>query len=177
MEKRYYNVAEAWAETMGVLQKMGLLLVTADEMGKPNVMTIGWALLGNVWSKPIMAVFVRPSRFTYALLDPTGEFTVNVPGPDLADTAQFCGTESGRTRDKFAERGLTAVPARHVKCPVIGQCLLHYECRVVHKNDVIPQNVAADIISRFYVQGNFHRVFFGHVLAVYGVPDLKERLR
>jgi len=177
MEKRSYDVAEAWAETVTTMQKTGLLLVTSDATGKPNVMTIGWALLGSVWAKPILTVLVRPSRFTYHLLDSSGEFTVNVPPPELADTVQFCGTESGRDRDKFGERGLTPVPARHVKCPVIDQCLLHYECRVVHKNDVIPENIAADIVRRFYVQGNFHRVFFGEVLAVYGVADLKERLR
>ena len=177
MEKRYYKVAEAWAETMEVLPDPGLLLVTADATGKPNVMTIGWALLGNVWSKPILTVFVRPSRYTFEVLDPTGEFTVNVPPPEMADTVDFCGTESGRTHDKFAERGLTAVPGRHVKCPIIDECLLHYECRVVHKNDVIRDTVAADIVSRYYARHDFHRVFFGEILAVYGVPDYKERIQ
>ncbi len=175
MEKRDYGLTEAWSEAVQVMHRSGLLLVSADAAGKPNVMTIGWALLGIVWAKPILAVLVRPSRFTYGLVDAVGDFTVNVPSPDMDDIVQYCGTMSGREHDKFAERRLTAAPARRVHSPIIEECLLHYECKVVHKNDVEARMLAPDIVSSYYPKGDYHRIFFGEVVSVYGVPDFRQR--
>ena len=92
-------------ETLG---SGGSLLVSVDADGRPNAMTIGWALLGVVWSRPTCAVLVRPSRYAYGCVEATGDFTVNVPAPSLAEQVLSGGTESGREWDKFGECGLTA---------------------------------------------------------------------
>lgn len=176
MTQRDYGLAEAWRETLDIMHRTGLLLVSADAAGKPNVMTIGWATLGIVWGKPILTVFVRPSRFTYPLMEVTGDFTVNVPAPGMEEAVQYCGMASGRDRDKFADMGLTATPSRQVKSPIIEQCLLHYECKVVHKHDVDPQTLAADILTNSYPRGDFHRVYYGEVVAVYGAEDFQRRV-
>lgn len=175
MEKRDYGLAEAWRDTLEVLRIPGLLLVSTDEKGTPNVMTIGWAQVGVVWGKPIMSVLVRPSRFTYGMMEQVPDFTVNVPAPEMEETVQFCGSVSGRQYDKFQERELTATPSRHLCSPIIEECLLHYECKVVHKNDVVPEALTADIVTACYPKGDFHRIYFGEVVAVYGVPDFKRR--
>jgi len=172
MSKRNYGVAEAWRPVMELLRDPGLLLVSSDADGNPNVMTIGWAQLGIVWGKPIMSVFVRPSRFTYDRVDTTGDFTVNVPPAGMADVVQYCGTVSGRDEDKFVTRDLTVVPAKQVASSVIEECVLHYECSVVHKNDLDPSTLAPGIARSAYPDGDFHRVFFGEVVAVYGVDNL-----
>ena len=52
----------------GALGSGGSLLVSLDDKGKPNVMTIGWATLGIVWGRPICTVLVRPSRYTYGCM-------------------------------------------------------------------------------------------------------------
>lgn len=176
MKKRDYGHTEVWQECVDVLGDGGLLLVSTDTDGKPNVMTIGWALLGIVWSKPIMTVLVRPSRFTYGLMEAANDFTVNVPGPDLADVVKEVGTRSGRDYDKFAEHNLVATPSRSVASPIIEECLLHYECKVVHKNDVVPPTLTPDIAANAYPQGDYHRIYYGEVVAVYGVDNLRERL-
>jgi flavin reductase (DIM6/NTAB) family NADH-FMN oxidoreductase RutF len=128
-----------------------------------------------VWRKPILAVLVRPSRFTYRLIDSLNDFTVNVPPPEMAKTVAYCGTVSGRDHDKFAERGLTAQAARRVTSPIIDECILHYECKVVHKHDVDPKTFVPEIVQMAYPRGDFHRVFYGEVLATYGVPDFRAR--
>ncbi|MGC9316630.1 MAG: flavin reductase family protein [Armatimonadota bacterium] len=143
----------------------GCLLTSLDEEGAPNVMTIGWALLGVVWRRPICAVLVRPSRYTYGCIEATGDFTVNVPPEGLAEEVLFCGTESGRDYNKFEECGFTATESTRVKSPGIGECLITHECAVVQKNDVEPELFVDDIISTFYAGGDFHRVYYGEVLA------------
>ena len=145
--------------------------------GKPNVMTIGWITGGAIWSKPILTVLVRPSRFTYSRLNEVAEFTVNVLPPAMAPVAEVCGTVSGRDADKFAQTGLKPMPGQQVRVPVIEQAVVHYECRVVHTNEVIPTNLAAAIRTSAYRNGDFHRIYFGEVLAAYAAADARERLR
>lgn len=69
--------------TLETLNELGLLLVSIDSKEKPNVMTIGWGLIGIVWYKPIFMILVRPSRYTHKLIEETGDFTVNVPKKDM----------------------------------------------------------------------------------------------
>ena len=176
MEKRDSGAAEGWRQVLEVLRGPGLLLATTDADGKPNVMTIGWAQLGIGWGKPIVTVLMRPSRNTYAMLEAVPDFTINVPTPAMDDLCQYCGTVSGRDEDKFRRPDLTAVASRHVESPVIDECVLHYECRVVHKNDGAPETLSDDILTGAYASGDFHRIYSGEVLAVYGAPDFEARI-
>ncbi len=157
------------------LSSGGALLVSVDADGRPNAMTIGWALLGVVWGRPMCAVLVRPSRYTYGCIEATGDFTVNVPPPALAEQVRFCGTESGRDRDKFAECELTATPGRRVKSPGIEECWITHECVVVQKTDVVPEHFPREIIEGLYAGGDFHRVYFGEIVASYADVEALRR--
>ena len=163
-------------ETNKMLGHSGLLLASVDAQGNPNVMTIGWGTIGIIWGKPIFVVLVRPSRYTHGLIEITNDFTVNVPTPELADEVSYFGTVSGRDQDKFKVKGLTATPGKIVKAPIVEECAIHYECRVVHKNDVIPDELAEEIRNSAYRQGDFHRIYFGEILSVYADVDAKKRL-
>ena len=176
MNKQPIKLFDFWQETIDALTHEGLLLCSVDSDGKPNVMTIGWLTGGAIWSKPILTVLVRPSRFTYSRLEQVSEFTVNVLPAAFAETIQHCGTASGRDGDKFAHTGLTPVPAQKVRAPIIEQGAVHYECRVVHTNEVIPANLATEIKASAYATGDYHRVYFGEVLAAYAAPDAREKL-
>lgn len=164
------------SEMLDVLGSPGLLLVSADAAGKPNAMTIGWGTIGIIWGKPIYCVLVRPSRFTFSLIEETNDFTVNVPYRDMGDIVEYCGTVSGRDYDKFVEKGLTATPGRRVKSPIIEECAIHYECKVVHKNKVIPAELTQEIRDKSYPGGDFHTVYFGEIVAAYADGDAGERL-
>ena len=157
------------------LSRDGALLVSLDESGRPNPMTIGWATAGVIWGKPIYVVLVRPSRYTYGCLDATGDFTVNIPYAEQSDAAVFCGTKSGRDYDKFAECGLTPELSATIQSPGIAECGLIYECRVVHYNDIIPGNLARDIITSAYPSGDFHRCYYGEILRTVADEDFVER--
>ena len=153
-------------ETFEMMNELGLLLASGD-MDKSNVMAIGWGTAGIIWGKPVFVVLVRPSRYTCGLIEKIGQFTVNVPFPEMEEVVSFCGTVSGRNHDKFKEKNLTAIPGRKVRCPIIGECSISYECRVVHKNDVIAAELFGDIPPEYYSQGDYHRVYFGEILAAY----------
>ena len=175
--KQPIKLFELWQETIDAMTHDGLLLCSVGVDGKPNAMAIGWMTGGAIWSKPIIIVLVRPSRWTYSRLAEVPEFTVNVLPPEQSEAVQYCGTASGRAGDKFAHTGLKPVAAQRVRAPIIEQAVVHYECRVVHTNEVIPANLAADIKTSAYRNGDYHRVYFGEVLAAYAASDARERLR
>ena len=54
-----------------------------------------------------------------------------------------------------------------MRAPIIEQCAIHYECRAVHRNDLVPAAITQAIIDQFYSQGDFHRVYFGEIVAAY----------
>ena len=163
-------------ETNKMLGHGGLLLASADAQGKPNAMTIGWGMVGIIWNKPVFVVLVRPVTYTYELIEIANDFTVNVPTPELKDEVLYFGTVSGRDQDKFKVKGLTATPGKKVKAPIVEECAIHYECKVVHKNNVIPDELTEEIRKGIYWHGQFHRIYFGEILAVYADADAKKRL-
>ena len=153
-------------EVYGRLTAEGILIAAADESGRLNPMTIGWAVFGRIWGRPMFPVLVRPSRYTYRCIEHTGDFTVNVMPPELADVVGACGKTSGRSLDKIAAHGLKVLPSRHIGSGGLAEANIVLECRVVHRNDVQPPSFAPDIIASYYPEGDFHRVYFGHVLGV-----------
>ncbi len=176
MSKQSIGPFDLWQETMTALTRGGLLLCTAGADGKPNPMTIGWLVGGVLWGKPILEVLVRPSRYSFSRLEQNAEFTVNVMPREFVEAIQICGSASGRTTDKFAETRMTVTPAQEVKVPLIEQAVISYECRVVHTNEVEPQRLEQAIVTTFYPHGDFHRVYFGEVLAACADEDAKARL-
>lgn len=109
-----------------------VLLTCCDEQGKPNIITIAW-LTPLSHDPPLLGVSIAPSRYSHSLIDQTGEFVVNVVSRQLEQAVILCGAQSGAQVDKFQAAGLTALPAHHVRPPLIGGALAHLECRVVNQ--------------------------------------------
>jgi len=164
MAKVDIDYREHLTTTFERMSHEGILLVSMDPRGRPNVMTVGWGTAGVIWGLPMFLALVRPQRYTYECIERTGDFTINVQPADRPDLPARCGSVSGRSHDKFAELGLTAIPARTVASPVIGECVIHYECKVVHKNDVILEEVEPFIAKEYYPEGDHHRIYFGRIL-------------
>lgn len=177
MAKKTVRPTEHYSQVMDAMTRQGLLLGSYDADGKPNLMTIGWGSIGSIWGLPIWIVLVRPSRYTYRCIEHNGCFTVNVPPEDLGEACAVCGSKSGRDIDKFAETHLTAEKASSVLAPTVAECPLIYECQVVHSSDVLPEKLAGEIVSGAYMDGDFHRVYFGKILATLADPDAADKLR
>jgi flavin reductase (DIM6/NTAB) family NADH-FMN oxidoreductase RutF len=165
MAKKISDYRDHIEEAIKAFGEDRVLLVSRGKEGLPNVMAIGWGTTGIIWRRPMFVVLVRPSRYTYKLIEETGEFTVNIVPPQLKDVVQYCGAVSGRDYDKFKEKKLTAIPSKKVKTPIIKECILHFECRVVYRSDLIPSELEKSIINALYPRGDFHRVYFGEILA------------
>ena len=148
------------------LAEPGLLLVVPDTRRKANVMAIGWATFGRVWGQPMCVVLVRPSRYTFDLLNRAGVFTVNRMPPGYEEAIERCGSISGRDVDKIAEQGWILRNCLTQPAPYIMEAALHLECRTVFTTKVTPE-LDATLLAECYPRDNFHTIYFGQVTGVF----------
>lgn len=98
-------------------------------LGKPNIITVAWA--GTICTNPpMLSISVRPTRYSYHIIEASGEFVVNLTTEALARATDYCGVRSGREHDKFAEMQLTPQPSRHIHAPGIAESPVNIECKV-----------------------------------------------
>lgn len=140
-----------------VLCPVPAVMVSCAAPGRQaNIITLAWA--GTVCSDPpTIALGIRPSRYSHGLIKEARECVVNLPNKALLHATDYCGVVSGREVDKFARLGLTAVPGRHVKAPLIGECPVNMEIRIVQ---IIPLGS--------------HDLFLGEVAAVHMDPGILD---
>ena len=83
------------------------MLLAAGTEDDFNFMTINWGMLGELWFKPAMTVYVRHSRHTFGYMENNDVFTVTCLKPGHEDALKLAGSKSGRDIDKLKESGLT----------------------------------------------------------------------
>jgi len=107
-----------------------VVLITVSSSGKDNIITLSW--VGVVCSSPpVVAMGIRKNRFSYEMIMNSKEYVINIPPASLKGEADFCGTRSGKEFDKFKETGFTKEKAKVVDAPLIGECPINLECKLI----------------------------------------------
>ena len=106
-----------------------VVLVTTGDGRRNNVMTVSWTMVVDF--TPRFAITTGEWNYSYRALSKTRECVIAIPTVDMLDAVVGIGTCSGTDTDKFARFGLTPLPGRVVKAPLIKECLANIECRVV----------------------------------------------
>ena len=105
-------------------------MISCGSMERSNIATIAWTGILN--SEPmIIYVSIRPSRFSNEIIRQTKEFVVNLPNEEMVRIVDFCGTKSGRDADKFKICNLTKRQSEHIYVPMIEECPINLECKVI----------------------------------------------
>ena len=122
-----------------------VVLVTTNDGNRNNIMTISWTMVMDF--TPIFAMTTGPWNYSFAALQETKECVISIPTVDMLDKVVGVGTCSGADTDKFEKFMLTPVKGKHVKAPLIKECLANIECKVVDivkkHNIVVLEGVAA----------------------------------
>jgi flavin reductase (DIM6/NTAB) family NADH-FMN oxidoreductase RutF len=103
--------------------------VAAD--GKPNIITLGEVFNISLRTPTIVGVAIRKATYSHGLISESGEYVVNLPTTQMLKAVDRCGTTTGRRVDKFAEFGLTPASATVVRPPLIAECPVNLECKVI----------------------------------------------
>ena len=98
--------------------------------GKANFMAFAWLTRCNF--KPAMiAIAVNQANQTSAGILDNGEFSINVPSSDMVEITDYTGLVSAKKTDKSE---LFRIFYGQLKAaPLIEECPLNVECRVVEK--------------------------------------------
>lgn len=153
-------------EILSRLHRGGVLCSVIDQLGRPNLITLGWGLIGPFYhGHPVLAIAVTPDRFSWHALEEVPEFTIAVPDDALAEAVAFCGKKSGRDVDKFKATKLTPVPGQQVRSFAVLECPINLECRTytrVHPPHLLltPEHRQKDLEHQ-------HTIYFAEVLAAY----------
>ena len=131
-----------------------VLVTCQDSYGKANIITIGW--VGTICSEPPMvSISIRPSRHSYKIIKENGEFVINIPSKKLAKETDLCGVISGSKYDKFHETGLTKANSISVKPPIIAECPINIECKVIQEIALGSHNMFIAEITTVQVSKDF----------------------
>ncbi|HEY8423842.1 MAG TPA: flavin reductase [Clostridia bacterium] len=153
-------------ETLKIMEQMGVFLVAGNN--PPNLMTLTWGAVGNIWNKPVIITPVRYTRYTYDLIEKYHEFAISVPQKDLSEALVKCGQISGRDFDKFKELHLHPRKAKFLDTYIVADCGIHLECKVLYKGGMEAFSLFDDNIKEeFYKTKNYHTMFFSEIVAAY----------
>jgi flavin reductase (DIM6/NTAB) family NADH-FMN oxidoreductase RutF len=128
-----------------------VVLVGANIDGKPNFLTV--ALDGFICGEPpVIAVGIRPSRYTLKGILQNMTFSVNVPSADMIEATDYCGIFSGEKTDKVVDCGFKVFYSSLATAPLIEQCPVNLECEVMSiiklgSHDAIMGKVVETLIS------------------------------
>ena len=136
-----------------------VLIATVDEVGNPDVMPAGWAMVAS-HDPPLFAISVGHTRYTHKLIRSQKEFVVAFPGAGLREAIEYTGSCSGRdVEDKFKRSGLKPLRARRVCPPLLSGCAVNLECKLEGE-----------------LEAGDHTVFLGKVVAAHVDEDVPSRL-
>jgi len=138
-----------------------VLVSCVDEQDKPNIITIGASSICSS-NPPTVGIAVGVAQYSLGLIERTGDFGVNLPTAEQLWQTDYCGSYSGRSMDKFEAVGFTPMPSTQIEAPLIEQCPVSMECRLIHRVNL----------------GN-HDWLIGEIVAVHvddSVLDDKQRL-
>ena len=124
-----------------------VMVSVADKAGKNNIVTIAWA--GTICTNPPMvSISVRPERYSYHMIEETGEFVINLTTEELVRACDYCGVVSGRDVDKFEKMNLTPYAVENCSVPAIKESPVNIACRVVEKKELGSHHMfIAEVVS------------------------------
>lgn len=138
------------------------LLITAGTSERWNTMAASWGTMGYLWNKPIVIVFVRPSRYTFEFIEKTEGFTISFFPPAWRSAIEFCGTHSGRDTDKAQATGLEPVELEDGRI-TFSQANLVISCTTASRVPFEPGQLILPAAKEHYAAGDYHMMYIGFV--------------
>ncbi len=140
------------------------MLITAGDITSFNTMTASWGAFGELWNRKICICFVRPTRHTYQFMERAEVFTLTFFEDSFREILRYCGSVSGRDKNKMHIAGLTPV-ASSQGAVYFSEARLVLECRKIYCDDLDPGKFLDSAIELNYPQKDYHRFYIGEILS------------
>jgi flavin reductase (DIM6/NTAB) family NADH-FMN oxidoreductase RutF len=115
-------------ELAGLFRRLslGVYVIGVKDGERLGAFTAAWVTQAS-YDAPLLVVSVNPRNASYAILEASGAFTVNVLERGQLELARRFGTTSSREHDKLA--GVPWHPASN-GAPILSDALGYFECEV-----------------------------------------------
>jgi flavin reductase (DIM6/NTAB) family NADH-FMN oxidoreductase RutF len=133
-----------------ILYPLPVILAGANVDGKPNFSAYAWCGIVNS-RPPMLSVSFQHKRYTLQGVKQNGTFSVNIPSVDLVKETDYCGYVSGRETDKVADCKFNVFYGKLTNAPLISECPVNLECRVVHILNLGSHEMVIGQIEEVYV--------------------------
>ena len=142
------------------------LVCARKKDGTFNMCTIAWGSIGELWSKDVITVYVKPIRHTDSFLFEDDYFTITFFNEENRNDLVICGTKSGRDIDKiketslkpiFLENGVTFENFRRV-----------YVCKKIYQDQFKKESFVDGemILKKYYEREPFHNFYIGEIIEI-----------
>jgi flavin reductase (DIM6/NTAB) family NADH-FMN oxidoreductase RutF len=140
------------------------LLIGAKVDGKPNFMAVAWAGIAN-GTPPMISAALRHRRHTLKGIRQNMTFSANVPSTDMIKETDYCGVVSGSRVDKVEVCRFRIFYGKLASAPLIEQCPVNLECKVVH---------ILDLGSHSLIVGKIEETYISEDCLTDGEPDVNK---
>ncbi len=123
-----------------MLEPGPVVMVTTALKGKPNVMTMSWHMMID-FEPPILGCVISNRNYTFNILKTTKECVINIPSVEIAPKVVAVGNSSGSRVDKFKKFQLIQEPASVVSAPLLSECFVNLECKVIDMKMATKYNI------------------------------------
>lgn len=136
-----------------LIYPMPATLVGANVNGKPNFMAVAWCGIANS-EPPMISVALRHNRYTLKGIRDKLTFSVNIPSRNLVKETDYCGITAGSKTNKAEACHFKVFYGKLGDAPLIEQCPINLECKVVHTLDLGSHVLVIGRIEETYVSEN-----------------------
>lgn len=146
------------------INKNWMLITAKNPDGKVNTMTASWGMMGEIWGKEAVTVYIRQSRYTKEFVDSQEYFTLSLFDGYKKELG-ILGSKSGRDGDKISEVGFTIEEVDNQ--PTFSQCKAVLVCKKMYQNDIAIKDMKEDIVKAMYQDGDQHTMYIAEIVGCY----------
>lgn len=146
----------------------GWALLTAGDYENHNSMTISWGFMGTLWGKKVICIFVRPTRYTYELLEKSERFTLSFMDESYKGAMKIMGTKSGRDEDKYKESGLETIYDTDSGVSYIKNANVVFKCKKLYTDFFKKDGILDESILKMYKDdlSDLHKFYIAEVTSI-----------
>ena len=133
-----------------------VVLVSSLLKGRAGLTPIAWHMPVSD-DPPIVALEIWKGHFIHKAILETGDFVINIPSSDMAETIRKLGSISGKKIDKFSEYGLIKEPSKKIKSPRLKSAIGIIECKLRREEAILKKYsvILGDIVYAEAEKGIF----------------------
>jgi flavin reductase (DIM6/NTAB) family NADH-FMN oxidoreductase RutF len=144
-----------------------VIAIAKDKDGKANPITLGWTMIVS-GKPPMMAIAVASTHYSIEAVRHSKSFTISFPSSDMAATALFFGSRSGRNVDKFAEFDCKTESAKVIDSVLLTDAVANFECtlesqteagdHIIFVGKIVASHINTELKGRLYTVGPGHKL-------------------